>query len=284
MPYTAVSFIYYNILFKRKNTLNKMASLIYNTDTFFEIKKNYILKNTEIDKLFSDLFNLKKKTYFKQDFSMIDKKKNELVSYLNKITPNNYNNMFKIMFEICTEHKLTLFLIENMFKLSTSQSIYCTYYVKIIKQFLEKTENKKEIMDYIVEKSSEFKNVSIKNNIKDNFGLTYDEFCENNKLKLFKKGYSQFLGELYLNNIIEYSLVIDTLNTIISNLKTILKTSNTDFIEDSILCIEKICSTISKKMNVYDRKKIITDFEEIQKHDAISKRLKFKILDLKESL
>ena len=135
-----------------------MASLIYNTDTFFEIKKNYVLKNTEIDKLFSDLFNLKKKTYFKQDFSMIDKKKNELVSYLNKITPNNYNNMFKIMFEICTEHKLTLFLIENMFKLSTSQSIYCTYYVKIIKQFLEKTENKKEIMDYIVEKSSEFKN------------------------------------------------------------------------------------------------------------------------------
>lgn len=261
-----------------------MTSIIYNTDKFFEIKKNYVAKNNDIDNLFSDLFNFKKKTYFKQDFSMVDKKKNELVSYLNKITPNNYNDMFKIMFEICKEHKLTSFLIENIFKLSTSQSIYCTYYVKIIKQFLEKAEDKKEIMDYIVEKSNEFKNVSIKNNIKDNFGLTYDEFCENNKLKLFKKGYSQFLGELYLNNIIEYSLVIDTLNTIISNLKTILKTSNTDFVEDSILCIEKICSTISNKMNVYDRKKILSDFEEIQKHESISKRLTFKIMDLKESL
>tara|TARA_B100000787_G_C16168601_1_gene285195 strand:- start:85 stop:870 length:786 start_codon:yes stop_codon:yes gene_type:complete len=261
-----------------------MASLVYNANKFLEIKKTYVLKDQDIDKLFSSIFNLKKKTYFKQDFSIEDKKKNELVSYLNKITPNNYNKMFKIMYEICSTHNLTTYLIENIFKLSTAQSVYCTYYVKIIKQFLEKSEEKKEIMDYILEKTNEFKDVSNKNNIKDNFGLTYDEFCENNKLKLFKKGYSQFLGELYLNNIIEYKVVIDTLTTIIANLKLILSTSETDFIEDSILCIEKICMTISNKMNVYDRKKILKDFEEIQESPAISKRLKFKIMDLKESL
>ena len=188
------------------------------------------------------------------------------------------------MYEICTTHNLTQFLVENIFKLSTTQSIYCTYYVKIIKQFLEKTKNKNEIMEYIIQKSTDFQNISLTNNIKDNSGLSYDEFCENNKLKLFKKGYSQFLGELYLNNIIEYSIVIETLTILVSNLKIIIQSQNTDFIEDSILCIEQLCSTIVNKMNVYDRKKILTDLDTIHKNPNISKRLQFKILDLKERL
>jgi hypothetical protein len=262
-----------------------MDPYIYNTDFFLEIKKNYMVQNSDLDTLFQTLFNLKKnKTYFKQEFTITEKKKNELVSYLNKITPNNYIHIFKIMYEICTTHNLTQFLVENIFKLSTTQSIYCTYYVKIIKQFLEKTKNKTEIMEYIIQKSTDYKNISITNNIKDNSGLSYDEFCENNKLKLFKKGYSQFLGELYINNIIEYSIVIETLNILVSNLKIIIKSQNTDFIEDSILCIEKLCSTIVNKMNIYDRKKILADLDTIHKTPTISKRLQFKILDLKERL
>jgi len=239
----------------------------------------------ELDSVFNTIFNIKKKKiYFKQNVSVAEQKKNEIVSYLNKITPNNYNHIFKIIYEICNTHALTPFLIENIFILSTTQSIYCTYYVKIIKQFLETTENKEDIMEYIIKKILEFKNISLKNNIKDNKGLSYDEFCENNKLKLFKKGYSQFLGELYLNNIIEYTIVIQTINSLISNLKIIIKSENKDFIEDSILCIEKLCSTIVKKMNIYDKKKIRTDFENIEQNPNISKRLKFKIMDLKERL
>jgi hypothetical protein len=262
-----------------------MDPLIYNTNTFLEIRNNYNIKDTELDSFFNTIFNIKKKKiYFNQNFSISEKKKNELVSYLNKITPNNYIHMFNVMYEICNTHSLTPFLIENIFILSTTQSIYCTYYVKIIKQFLENTTHKEDIMEYIIKKITEFKNISFKNNIKDNSGLSYDEFCENNKLKLFKKGYSQFLGELYLNNIIEYKIVIENINSLISNLKTIIKSDNTDFIEDSILCIEKLCSTIVNKMNVYDKKKIRTDFENIELNPNISKRLKFKIMDLKERL
>lgn len=262
-----------------------METYIYNTETFLEIKKKYVVNNTEIDTLFNTLFNLKKKKiYFKQEFSIAEKKKNELISYLNKITPKNYDHLFKIIYEICVSYKLTYFLIETIFRLSTTQSIYCSYYVKIIKQFLQETENKTEIMDFIKTKTTEFKNISVKNNIKENSGLSYDEFCENNKLKLFKKGYSQFLGELYLNNIIEYSIIIETLDFLISNLKIIINTDIKDFIEDSILCIEKLCSTVVNKMNIYDRKKILNELNLIYNNPNISKRLQFKIMDLKESL
>ena len=154
----------------------------------------------------------------------------------------------------------------------------------MIKQFLKKTKNKTEIMDFINTKTTEFKNISFKNNIKDNNGLSYDEFCENNKLKLFKKGYSQFLGELYINNIIEYSIIIETLNLLISNLKIIINTDIKDYIEDSILCIDKLCSTVANKMNIYDRKKIRNELNSIHKNPNISKRLQFKIMDLKESM
>ena len=258
---------------------------IYNIETFLEIKKNYVVHNTEIETLFNTLFNLKKKKiYFKQEFSIAERKKNELISYLNKITPKNYDHIFKNIYEICVSYKLTNFLIETIFRLSTTQSIYCSYYVKMIKQFLQKTENKTEIMDFIKTKTTEFKNISFKNNIKDNNGLSYDEFCENNKLKLFKKGYSQFLGELYINNIIEYSIIIETLNLLISNLKIIINTDIKDFIEDSILCIDKLCSTVANKMNIYDRKKIRNELNSIHKNPNISKRLQFKIMDLKESM
>lgn len=262
-----------------------METHIYNIETFLEIKKNYVVNNTEIETLFNTLFNLKKKKiYFKQEFSIAERKKNELISYLNKITPKNYDHLFKNIYEICVSYKLTYFLIETIFRLSTTQSIYCSYYVKMIKQFLKKTKNKTEIMDFINTKTTEFKNISFKNNIKDNNGLSYDEFCENNKLKLFKKGYSQFLGELYINNIIEYSIIIETLNLLISNLKIIINTDIKDYIEDSILCIDKLCSTVANKMNIYDRKKIRNELNSIHKNPNISKRLQFKIMDLKESM
>ena len=262
-----------------------METYIYNIETFLEIKKKYIVHNTEIETLFNKIFNLKKKKiYFKQDFSIDEKKKNELISYLNKISPKNYGHLFKNIYEICVSYKLTYFLIETIFRLSTTQSIYCSYYVKIIKQFLQKTENRTEIMDFIKTKTTEFKNISFNNNIKDNIGLSYDEFCENNKLKIFKKGYSQFLGELYLNNIIEYSIIIETLNLLFSNLIIIINTDIKDFIEDSILCIETLCTTVVNKMNIYDRKKILNELNSIHNNPNISKRLKFKIMDLKESL
>ena len=230
-----------------------MDLITYTPKDFFEIKQNYDApKNQELETLFENIFNLKKKkSYFKTEFSIEEKKKNELISYLNKITNNNFKDLVKIIYSICIKNNLTTFLIENIFSLAINQSFYCSYYVKILKYFLENIDNKTVINDYINIKCSEFKNISTTNYIKDNKDLNYDEFCENNKLKIYKKGYSQFLGELFLNNIISYKLIIDNLFILLTNLINIIDSKNYDFIEDIILCIDKLCNTILRRMNNY---------------------------------
>ena len=38
-----------------------MDPLIYNTNTFLEIRNNYNIKDTELDSFFNTIFNIKKK-------------------------------------------------------------------------------------------------------------------------------------------------------------------------------------------------------------------------------
>ena len=47
-----------------------MASLVYNANKFLEIKKTYVLKDQDIDKLFSSIFNLKKKPILNKIFRL----------------------------------------------------------------------------------------------------------------------------------------------------------------------------------------------------------------------
>ena len=202
---------------------------LYTPDDFLKIKKTYILSNNlELDNLLNSLFNLnKKKNYFKTEYSIEEQKKNEIISYLNKITNKNFDDIVKIIYTICTHQQLTNFLIENIFKLALNQSIYCGFYVKIIKYFLDNINNREVINKYILDKCSEFKKLSQTKIIKNNENLSYEEFCENNKLKIYKKGYSQFLGELFLNKIIDYKIIIETLNNLINNLKMVINSNRT---------------------------------------------------------
>ena len=258
---------------------------LYTPDDFLKIKKTYILSNNlELDNLLNSLFNLnKKKNYFKTEYSIEEQKKNEIISYLNKITNKNFDDIVKIIYTICTHQQLTNFLIENIFKLALNQSIYCGFYVKIIKYFLDNINNREVINKYILDKCSEFKKLSQTKIIKNNENLSYEEFCENNKLKIYKKGYSQFLGELFLNKILNYKIIIETLNNLINNLKMVINSNNNDFIEDIILCIDKLCTTILNELTNIDKKKILKDINNLD-FTKISLRLKFKIIDLKEKL
>ena len=262
-----------------------MNLIMYTSKDFLDIKQTYELPpNMQLDKLFEVLFKIKKKkNYFKTDFSIEEQKKNELISYLNKITDTNFKELVKIIYTICINHNLTTFLIEHIFNLAINQSIYCSYYVKIIKYFLENIDNKTFINNFINNKCYEFKNISKTNNIKDNRTLNYEEFCENNKLKIYKKGYSQFLGELFLNQIIEYDLIIENINILFNNLNIIISSADNEFIEDILICIDTLCTTSLRRMQMCDKKNIITHLNTIDV-SKISMRLKFKILDLKEKL
>ena len=62
-----------------------METHIYNIETFLEIKKNYVVNNTEIETLFNTLFNLKKKKYIlNKSFQLPKGKKTNLLVILIK--------------------------------------------------------------------------------------------------------------------------------------------------------------------------------------------------------
>ena len=261
-----------------------MSVYNYTPEDFFSVKQNYKPNNSELDEIFNKLFNNEKKDYFKTHFSIVETKKNEVISYLNKITSKNVDNMITIIYKIAIEYNLTEFIIEYIFKLCTQQTIYCTVYVKTVKYFINNIDVNTGITDYIKKKCLDFKKISSVNSIKDNKELSYDEFCENNKLKIYKKGYSQFLGELFLNNIIDYTVISDILSTLLNDINHIINTKDDLFIEDIIICIDKLSCTLIDRMNIYDKKKVIKNLENIINIDILSRRLKFKIMDLKDKL
>ena len=108
----------------------------------------------------------------------------------------------------------------------------------------------------------------------------YDEFCNNVKKKAYKKGYSQFIGELYNNELITSDMVIENLNIIINNINLKIDEEPTSaFVEDNILCFCMIINTLNNK-NV-----IIPHLESIKliiNKKGLPKRLKFMLMDLRE--
>ena len=130
-----------------------------------------------------------------------------------------------------------------------------------------------------------YKSIANTNSIKDNKNLSYDDFCKNNILKQSKEGYSQFFGELFLNNIISSNVIIENINNMFNILTIILDSDQTDvFIEDLIICINKLILTIFNNIDKNYIKQILENIKKIDSNEKIIKRLKFKLMDLKDTL
>ena len=274
-----------------------MSIKIISRNLFLDIKKQ-IDKEYETDSEIENIINkylgyktvstntswrkIYKSSIFKQDLNEIDKKKHELKSLLNKISNKNYDEIKKKIIIISESNNIIDYCIEYIFEIAVKQSVYCSQYVKLIKECIKID---KSIIEFISDKCLKYKNLTNSNNVKKNKDLSYDDFCENNKLKTFKEGYSQFIGELFTNNIINKEIVIDNLENMFTILKIILENKTDDeFIEDLIICTTKLLLTIKDKLDNDYIKQIILKIEQIYSSNKIIKRLKFKLMDLKDIL
>lgn len=259
-------------------------------DLFNAIKATYKSDNTQnelIHKLSSihDILNKSnwriKKKHPVKILKNTDDSKNKLISYLNKITGKTYDTLSEKIINTCSTTELSEYLIESIFEIAIKQPIYCSYYVKLAKTVIKKYP---VINNFIETKCKEFLNININNNSKDSFKLNYTDFCENNKLKLMKEGYSKYIGELFKESIINYSVTIDTLFILIQNLNLVLTSNSIDktSIEDNIICITILYKTIYNSINTEDKTKILTSIDTFLENTFIIKRLKFKLMDLKE--
>jgi hypothetical protein len=282
----------------------------FSRDFFYFIKKNYQcsvkeqieVKLKEIDVIIDKIIvdtptqnnNNSKNWRNPKPKSLIDKdslSKEELIinsinSLLNKLAPKNYELIESKTLEICKENKdnkETLEkIIDSVFLKAVMQSTYCPYYVKLINKIIE---NEIDIINVINSKSKEYQiMLKMENNTKltSTEKETYDEFCEKIKNKTYKAGYSQFIGELLKNNIIEKEIISSCLSLFIENVKILIENDiNDESIEDNIICIYNLVKTTFKMIQYED---IMLELGNIRKTSDLQRRLKFKIMDLEDIL
>ena len=258
-------------------------------NTFLEIKKNMgVTHHDKIDKIFNKLFNtnrswrtIYKSTIFKEDISTIEKQQNEIKGLLNKLSDINFEEIKKKIMISSENDSLIFFTIKYIFEIALKQPLFCKHYVKLIKHIITVYHTTK---DYIEETCLNFKNIVNTNNIKSNKDLSYDAFCENNILKKYKEGYSQFFGELFLNQIICTNVITENIDEMLSILSKNLESNEDLFLEDLIICINKLLITIIDNLPIDYIKKTIIHIDGIYKNPFIIKRLRFKLMDLKDKL
>ncbi len=266
-----------------------MSLKIISRNTFLEIKRHMgTTHHDEIEQIFNKLFNtnrswrtIYKSTIFKEDISTIEKQQNEIKGLLNKLSDINFDEIKKKIMIISENEDLIFFTIKYIFEIALKQPLFCKHYVKLIKHIITVHKNTK---DYIEETCLNFKHIVNTNNIKNNKDLSYDAFCENNILKKYKEGYSQFFGELFLNQIICTNVITENIDEMFTMLSKNLESNEDLFIEDLIICINKLLITIIDNIHQDYIKKSITQIDGIYQNPLIIKRLKFKLMDLKDIL
>ena len=84
------------------------------------------------------------------------------------------------------------------------QPIYCPFYVK----FLNIINTDYKILSMINQKCENYKEI-FENSNRTKEMSDYDQFCQDNLDKVFKAGYSQFIGELFNNKMIQNEIIED---------------------------------------------------------------------------
>jgi len=268
----------YGITYHEKN--NKNYKKGKNTQVNKENKSNEIM---DINK-----WRLKKTTIKKEINNDLDKYKYEINSLLNKLSPKNFETISTKILEYYEKSlspedltNLLVSFINSIFSKAVMQPIYCPYYVK----FLNMLEVKYKILYLIDEKCNDYReifNKSVEVDMEMTKQEEYDQFCKDNLEKVFKAGYSQFLGELYNNKMITIEIIKSNIDFFIQSLNNSI--TNTDLFENTIICISQLIKTTSNefkcsKYNYNDLHKILLGI-----HDSYneSRRIKYKLLDLCE--
>ena len=216
-----------------------------------------------------------------------DKIKRNINSLLNKISKNNFNIIFK---QIITNLKdgddeLFNYVIQNIFEKSIIQPFYCPFYVKLYLELIKfNTIFKKMITDICNNYFDMIKyyKQKLKENIED---TSYDTFCLIIKNKNKKKGFSQFIGELYLKGIIDLDSISKIISILINNIKTILIDNELDIIENNIICLSELLNTIQSSISKIENiKEHLETIKTFSKNKNIIKRLQFILMDLLDNV
>ena len=209
---------------------------------------------------------------------------NDINVFLNKMSITNFESISNSIIDILTknnEKKFFEFTLDNIFRKAITQCTYCAIYTSFIKKLLE---NNFDVKDIILNKCNKFKYV-LKEELETNRSYSkqvtkdnYAQFCKDLKDKTFKKGYSQFIGELYNNSLVSKDIVYENIEICLENIHMFLKEDpKSANVEDNCICAIEIVNTVKDNEIKEDYKeKMIA----VQKSAGLPKRLMFMFIDL----
>lgn len=275
-----------------KKTINNSSKSYYDKNKYKINKKDYCYDKEKDKSLTDNKWRINKTIIKKNIETEIDKNIYEINSLLNKLSPKNYDKIITKIFVYFNSYKdkdniddLLKPVIDNIFLKAVSQPIYCPIYVGFIKLI----DNKFNINLLLSTKCLDYKKIlDVKDteNTKDNLSEQehYDKFCEENSKKIFKMGYSQFIGELYNNNLIDHKIIIDNILFFVNNFKIVINNGDMELIENIIICLFKLIKTTytNLKLTNFSVNDNITNI--YNNKSGLCKRLQFKIDDLKDFL
>ena len=273
-----------------KNSL-KIIDEYVQKESFLGNYKNKKYKKNYNGNKYNNYKKKRKETFLNKDRGEIDNLKKIINGNLNKLSPNNSEKIFLDILKLF-EDNILIFNFDNfvdtLFEKAVMQPTYCPLYVKLFiimnkkHKSLDK-ENGDKFTDLLIKKCNMFKNMIKEFSAKDDDILNpdnYDDFCEKNKEKVFKKGFSQFIGELYKNHFVNDEFMDEFLEGLVDSI--IYNLDNKDVnIENSSICLIQLVETTMNKRQLF-QKGIYTKINKIIKYKIIPKKIKFMFLDLLE--
>ena len=250
-------------------------------------KKNKSNKSKKIE-FDENKWRLKKTNIKKEINNEIDKYNYEINSLLNKLSPKNFESISKkimVYYEKSLSPEdltnLLVSFINSIFSKAVMQPIYCPYYVK----FLNILEDKYKIIYLIDEKCNDYREIFNKSEEVDTKMTQqeeYDQFCKDNLEKVFKAGYSQFLGELFNNKMINIDIIKSNIDFFIQSLNNSINTE--ELFENTLICISQLIKTTSDEFITikYNYNDVHANLLKLHNDYNKSRRIKYKLLDLCE--
>jgi len=256
-------------------------------------------KNKKFKKNYHNNYHKKKQfpkkraiTFLNRDTGKIDKIKKEINGNLNKMTSNNSKKIYLEILKIFEEN-IDIFdynhFVDLLFDKAVMEPLYCPLYVKLFiimdkKQNTIESENSNKFTDLLTLKCNLFKSMIDDFCEKNDDVLNpenYDDFCAKNKQKVFKKGFAQFIGELYKHKFVTDEFLNEYLLALVNNILYNLDNENINIENSSICLIQLVETTMNKRQfissGVYEKVKTIIS------NKIVPKKIKFKFMDLMEN-
>lgn len=242
----------------------------------------------------------RKVTFLNEKKGEVDELKKEINTNLNKLSTNNSKKIFQNILDLSLKKKDIFdynYFVDSIFDKAVMQPIYCPLYVKLLMILLNETENVESDNNKDLEENEDvredslsllvrakcdlFMNMIIEFKDKNDDVLNpddYDDFCQKNKEKVYKKGFSQFIGELYKSRFVDSNFIKNYINALCDNIMNSLNENNINIENASICLCQLMNTTINRRL--FRNNESFRRIREIKEHSNIPKKLKFKFMDL----